>query len=100
MTPLSYTLPSSSGAISLNQFCLAPRWVALILAGAMFGWLPALLWIHLLDGLDQDDHEAVRKFVREKSYEVNNANVREALENGVEVPGARLVKDRYALVRS
>src|SRR5438093_3215978 len=43
MPPLSYKQPSSSGASSRNEVCLAPRWVALILAGAIFAAFPEVI---------------------------------------------------------
>src|SRR2546423_8020142 len=43
MTPLSDKQPSSSGTIPRNQFCLAPRWVALILAGSIFAAFPEVI---------------------------------------------------------
>ena len=43
MSSLSFKQPSSSGAIFRNQFCLAPSWVALILATSIFAAYPEVI---------------------------------------------------------
>jgi hypothetical protein len=62
--------------------------------------LPAALWEPILDQLDFDFRVQVNAAIRKIELDVSKTAIKAAIDAGAEVPGARLVKDKYTLRRS
>ena len=61
--------------------------------------LPAPTWQELLDSLDLEQAGKIEDAVAKASYASSRSEVKAVLEAGTPVPGAKLVDDKYRLVR-
>ena len=62
--------------------------------------LPAVIWEHLLDGLDLEERATIAGQVKSPEVTVDKRSVKAALDGGTQVPGATLITDRHSLRRS